>query len=62
MTKPYTKIIKRLRDRRGWTQLQLAQKIGVEQSTICRWERGDTQPTGLYLTSIDRLIASARRR
>jgi len=38
------KTIKALRDKKGWTQLELATKIGVTPSTIYNWERGKFVP------------------
>ncbi len=32
--------IRAAREARGWTQLQLAQAIGVAFETVCRWEQG----------------------
>ena len=37
--------IKRFRKARGWSQTQLAQAIGVTQSLVSLWERGDSRPT-----------------
>lgn len=28
----------------GYNQSQVAQAIGVDRNTICRWEKGKTQP------------------
>lgn len=36
--------IKELRERKGWTQLQLANEISVTPSTIYNWERGRFVP------------------
>ena len=36
--------IKELRERKGWTQLQLANEVGVTPSTIYNWERGRFVP------------------
>ena len=36
--------IRRLRQRRGWTQRQLAEHLGTDPVTISRWERGATKP------------------
>lgn len=33
------------RQKRHWTQLELAEKLGVTQSTISFWERGIETPT-----------------
>lgn len=54
--------IKTLRETRGWTQLQLAERLGIEQSTVSRWERGQSRPVGIYLTFLERLLAGKRVR
>ena len=36
--------IKELREKKGWTQLELANEIGVTPSTIYNWERGRFVP------------------
>lgn len=36
--------IKRLRERLGLTQAQMADRIGVNQSTVHRWEEGILPP------------------
>jgi transcriptional regulator with XRE-family HTH domain len=33
-------LIKGLRERKGWSQEDLAQKVGASTSTVSRWERG----------------------
>ena len=38
------KTIRQLREERGWTQLQLAIKLGVTPVTIYNWERGRAEP------------------
>lgn len=38
------KTIKELREDRGWTQLELANRLGVTPSTIYNWERGRFEP------------------
>lgn len=37
-------LIKRKREERSWTQVDLAQKIGVEPNTVTRWEAGKSLP------------------
>jgi DNA-binding XRE family transcriptional regulator len=34
------------REKRGWTQELLAERVGVDVATIRRWEHGDTSPQG----------------
>ncbi len=38
------KTIRQLREERGWSQLDLAVRLGVSQSNITRWERGTVAP------------------
>ena len=54
--------IKTLREKRGWTQLDLATRLGVEQSTVSRWERDISRPIGVYLSFLERLLAGRRVR
>lgn len=43
-TKEYKISLEAARINAGYTQVQAAQAIGVEKNTICRWEKGKTQP------------------
>ena len=54
--------IKSMRQHRGWTQTQLAERLGIEQSTVSRWERGLSRPVGIYLAFVERLLAGKRVR
>jgi transcriptional regulator with XRE-family HTH domain len=36
--------IKQLRERRNWSQKQLAEMLNVNDSTVSRWERGQVEP------------------
>ena len=38
------KTIRELREEKGWTQLQLANAIGVTPASIFNWERGKYEP------------------
>ena len=40
--------MKRLRSTLGLSQEQLAQKLGIDESTIAGWERGENTPAGAY--------------
>ena len=48
------KTIRQLRQERGWSQLELAVRIGVSQSNITRWERGTVVPQRGHLLSLAR--------
>jgi transcriptional regulator with XRE-family HTH domain len=41
-------LIRRARDRKGWSQTKLGQKLGVTRATIAKYEIGDSEP-GSYL-------------
>lgn len=47
--------IKRLRQERGWTQEQLAEKVDVTRSTVTQWETGWSQPR---MGAVERLAAA----
>ena len=58
------KRIMQLREARDWSQAELARRVGVERTTLLRWERGATPPLGKLLalsqvleTTLDALIA-----
>ena len=38
------KTIRQLREARGWTQLELANLLGVTPATVYSWERGKNEP------------------
>ncbi len=35
------KQLRKIRDRLKWTQVQLAEAVGVTSNTVARWERGE---------------------
>ena len=43
----YSERVKRVRDRRALTQVQLAELIGVSYATVNRWENGQSRPNNL---------------
>ena len=46
------KTIRELRDGRGWTQLELANKLEVTPATVYNWERGRYEPSASKLRAI----------
>ena len=53
------KTIKELRDERGWTQLQLANKLGVTPVTVYNWERGKYEPAASMFRRIARIFETS---
>jgi putative transcriptional regulator len=51
------KTIRELREDRGWTQLQLANKLGVTPVTVYNWERGRYEPAASMFRRIAREFA-----
>jgi len=49
--------LKRLRSTLGLTQEQLSQKLGIDESTIAGWERGENTPVGAYRNLLETFIA-----
>ncbi len=48
--------IRQLREERGWTQLELAYRLGVTPVTIYNWERGRTEPRVSQFRQLARLF------
>ena len=56
--------LKMYRTQSGFTQEQLAEKIGVSRQAVAKWERGETMPdldsciklAELYGTTVDMLV------
>ena len=51
-----------LRQALGLSQAELAEKCGVEQSTVADWERGFRNPSGSALVIIGQLEKKAAKR
>jgi len=49
--------IRATRDHLGMTQAQLAEAVGVDQSTVSNWERGVGRVRGPARKMIERLLA-----
>jgi transcriptional regulator with XRE-family HTH domain len=43
----------------GLTQKQAAKRIGVDASTLARWERAEREPAGTFAASAKRFLAAA---
>lgn len=45
-------ILRRARERRGWSQAELATHLGVKQQSVSKWESGDARPRSEVLGQI----------
>lgn len=45
-------ILRACREQRGWTQLDIAQRMGVNRSTVTNWEQGTRWPKGVNLDKL----------
>lgn len=45
MSKNFGKWLKKMRKSKKWSQVRLAEKLGVHYNTIIRWESGTQFPT-----------------
>ena len=48
--------LKKLRQQQGWSQEDLARKIGVSFATVNRWEKSKTQPSRLAVEKIQVVV------
>ena len=53
------KEIKALRKKYGWTQEQLADKVGVHRVTVAGWEAGTRRMSQMAKRSLERLARDA---
>lgn len=57
-------LLKELRDLRaaeGWTQAELAEKMGIPWVTVTRWDRGATTPTSeTILDAVEKFLRRHR--
>ena len=49
------KRIKELRKRMGWAQAELARQVGVDTTTVNRWENEKQKPSQMALRQLKRL-------
>lgn len=53
----FVRLLRGIRERRGWTQRQLARELSVSPRTISRWERGKTEPLPIVERVLLELVA-----
>ncbi len=48
--------MKELRERRGLSQVQIADRLAVDKSTVSKWESGDSTPLKKYRPQLCELL------
>ena len=58
LPKPQTPAEQLVQDRkiRGLSQKEMARSLGIDPSTLARWERGEREPTGMFLSRVQRFL------
>ena len=59
MQLPWHQILRRERQRRGWSQEDIAEKIGGEKKSVSRWESGKTFPSPYYRQKLVELFGKS---
>ena len=49
--------LKRWRKRNGYTFLQASRALNVVPTTVMRWEKGETEPKGVFLDVLLKVLA-----
>lgn len=49
----------RRRTELGWSQKEAAKRLQVDPGTLARWERGEREPTGVFLKRVSRFLHEA---
>ena len=48
--------LRRVRERAGLTQAELAEACGVTTGAVCRWEKGEIRPTSIRARKLTEVI------
>jgi len=56
MTTRFAKTLKMLRAERGISQIQLAERLFIDRSTISRWESGSRLPDNMMIARISKSL------
>jgi transcriptional regulator with XRE-family HTH domain/DNA polymerase III delta prime subunit len=56
VTKHYRMLLKQAREKRGWSQKEVAEKIGTDPKTVSRWERSVAYPSPYFRQQLSELF------
>ncbi len=56
---PFSQQVKYEREQRGWTQAELASRVGTDTKTVARWENGKTRPRLYYRQKLSEVFAKS---
>ena len=56
MSKYFSDTLKKLRNKKGLSQLELADRLFVTRSTVSRWESGNRLPDAVMITRLDEVL------
>ncbi len=59
--KQYQVLLRKAREERGWSQKDVAEKLGILANTVSRWERGYAYPTPYLRQQLSMLYAKSPR-
>lgn len=54
---PVATAISTARKRKGWTQGELAEQLGIRQQSVSKWESGVSKPDGVLVVRLNTLLA-----
>jgi transcriptional regulator with XRE-family HTH domain len=61
VTKHYQLLLKQAREERGWSQKDVAEKIGTDSKTVSRWERRVAYPSPYFRQKLAELFKKSLR-
>ena len=59
MSQSFAETIKRLRNNRGLSQIQLAEQMYVTRSTVARWESGSRMPDAVMISRLAKCLGTS---
>src|SRR5437773_9467113 len=60
--KNYPEIVRARRQARGWSQAELAERIGMTNVTISRWEKGRVEPLPTFWAKFLEVVGDQKKR